>query len=94
VRRPRTDRNCVGMPCLRSSEAMRILVTSIVVAVLLAAGAGLILSTMQRPVYEVQAGPSVRLDDPGYNLVGPGWNGLGRANEPEAKVSRMNEQMN
>jgi hypothetical protein len=73
---------------------MRILVTSIVVAVLLAAGAGLILSTLQRPVYEVQVPPSVRLDDPGHNLVGPDWTGLGRANETGAKVSRMHEQKN
>jgi hypothetical protein len=70
---------------------MKIIMTSIVAAVLLAAGVGLIFSMTQKAVYEVQAFPSVRLDDPGHNLVGPDWSGLNRANEANTKVSRINE---
>jgi hypothetical protein len=57
---------------------MNIIMTSVVTSVLLAAGAGLIFSMTQKAVYEVQAVPSVRLDDPGHNLVGPDWSGLNR----------------
>ena len=73
---------------------MRVLVMSIVVAVLFAAGAGVVLSTTQRPVYEVQVPPSVRIGDPGHNLVGTDWTGLNRANETDPKVSRVSEQSN
>jgi hypothetical protein len=73
---------------------MKIIVTAIMVSLLLAAGAGLILSTMQKPVYEVHSFPSVRLDDPGHNLVGPDWSGLNRANETNPKGSRVNEAWN
>ena len=73
---------------------MRILVMSIVVTVLFAAGAGVVLSTTQRPAYEVQVPSSVRIGDPGHNLVGPDWTGLGRANETNLKVSRVSEQRN
>jgi hypothetical protein len=73
---------------------MKIIVTAVVVSFLLAAGVGLILSAMQKPVYEVQAFPTVRLDDPGHNLVGPDWSGLNRVNETSAKVSRVNEARN
>jgi hypothetical protein len=59
----------------RRSEAMKIIVISIVVAALVAAGAGLILSLAQEPAYEAYTLQSVRLDDPGYNLVGPDWSG-------------------
>ena len=71
---------------------MGILVTSIIAAVLLAVGAGLVLSTSQRPVYEVQSLPAVRLDDPGHNLVGRDWTGIGRVNETNAEISRVNNQ--
>jgi hypothetical protein len=70
---------------------MKIIVMSIVVALLLAAGAGLILSVAQKPVYEVYASPSVRLGDPGHNLVGPDWSGLNRANELNTQMSPMDE---
>jgi hypothetical protein len=73
---------------------MKIIVTAIVASFLLAAGAGLILSAMQKPVYEVHSFPSVRLDDPGHNLVGPDWSGLNRANETNTKGSRVNEARN
>lgn len=71
---------------------MGILVTSIIAAILLAVSAGLVLSTSQRPAYEAQVLPAVRLDDPGHNLVGRDWSGVGRVNETDAKVSRMNNE--
>jgi hypothetical protein len=55
---------------------MRIIVTSILAAVVLAIGAGLILHRMQKPVYQVDAMSTVRISDPGTNLVGPDWSGL------------------
>jgi uncharacterized protein involved in exopolysaccharide biosynthesis len=66
---------------------MQIILASIVIAVLLAVGAGIVLSQMQEPVYEAQAMPTVRLDDPGHNLVGPDWSGLPTTHESKAKVS-------
>ena len=60
---------------------MKIIMTSVVTAVLLAACVGLIFSMTQKAVYEVHAFPSVRLDHPGHNLVGPDWSGLNRASE-------------
>jgi hypothetical protein len=62
---------------------MKIIVTAIVASFLVAAGVGLILSATQKPVYEVHSFPSVRLDDPGHNLVGPDWSGLNRVSENE-----------
>jgi uncharacterized protein involved in exopolysaccharide biosynthesis len=73
---------------------MKIIVTAIVASFLLAGGVGLILSATQKPVYQVQAFPTVRLDDPGHNLVGPDWSGLNRVNETSTEVSRVNEARN
>jgi hypothetical protein len=73
---------------------MKIIVTAIVASFLVAAGVGLILSATQKPVYEVHSFPSVRLDDPGHNLVGPDWSGLNRVSETSTEVSRMNEARN
>jgi len=67
---------------------MRIILVACVIAVLLAVGAGLILSITQKPIYEAQSLPGVRVGDPGYNLVGPDWSGLNRANETNTKMSR------
>ena len=66
---------------------MRIIVTSIVVAVLLATAAGAVFSMAQKPVYQARAMPSVRIDDPGENLVGPDWSGLHKITPNGTKVS-------
>jgi hypothetical protein len=71
---------------------MGILVISIIAAILLAVSAGLVLSTSQRPAYEARVLPTVRLDDPGHNLVGRDWTGIGRVNETNVEVSRMNNE--
>jgi hypothetical protein len=73
---------------------MKIIVTASVASFLLAAGVGLVLSAMQKPVYEVHSLPNVRLDDPGHNLVGPDWSGLNRGSETSTEVSRVNEAGN
>jgi hypothetical protein len=53
---------------------------SIALAAVLAVVAGLGLHSMQKPVYVSQPMPSVRVGDPGHNLVGPSWSG----NPPKA----------
>jgi len=57
------------------SEAMKVIVISIVIAALVAACAGLILSRVQEPAYQAFTVPHVRLGNPGDNLVGPEWSG-------------------
>jgi hypothetical protein len=52
---------------------MRVFLISVVAAVLIACGAVAVLQSLQKPAYEAFREPSVRLDDPGYNLVGPDW---------------------
>jgi uncharacterized protein involved in exopolysaccharide biosynthesis len=69
---------------------MRIIVASIVAALLLAAGAGLVLSRTQRPTYQARAMPTVRIDDPGENLVGRDWSGLNGSAQKATKVSQAN----
>jgi hypothetical protein len=54
---------------------MRVIVSGIVVAIVLAALAGIAYDAAQKPVYELQPMPSVRVGDPGSNLVGQGWSG-------------------
>ena len=58
---------------------MRVIATSILVAVLLAVGAGLVLSAAQKPTYQARAMPTARVGDPGENLVGRDWSGLHKA---------------
>jgi len=62
---------------------MRIMVTSIVAVVVLAVAAGLILAIIQKPTYEARALPTVRIDDPGHNLVGSDWSGLYKSLTPK-----------
>jgi hypothetical protein len=54
---------------------MPVILASIALAVVLAVISGLALYSMQKPVYESQPMPSVRVGDPGHNLVGPSWSG-------------------
>jgi hypothetical protein len=71
----REDRN-FGKSLIRPrSEAMKVIVISIVIAALVAACAGLILSLVQEPAYEAFTVPHVRVGNPGDNLVGPEWSG-------------------
>jgi hypothetical protein len=67
---------------------VRVIVTSILAAVLLALGAGVLLSLSQKPVYQAEAPPSVRIGDPGHNLVGPDWSGLYKSPPDSRRVTQ------
>jgi len=54
---------------------MRVIVGSIFLAVVVALAAGGVYWAVQTPVYINQPMPSVRVGDPGENLVGPRWTG-------------------
>jgi len=54
---------------------MRIILSAIAVSVLLAIAAGGAYYMAQEPVYRAQPMPSVRVGDPGENLVGSNWSG-------------------
>jgi hypothetical protein len=58
---------------------MRIILASTLAAAALALGAGLLLFAAQKPAYQVEAMPTVRIGDPGDNLVGPDWSGVPRS---------------
>ncbi len=49
--------------------------SGIAVALGIAVVAGLVLVQARTPIYEVHATQSVRLGDPGHNLVGQSWSG-------------------
>jgi hypothetical protein len=55
---------------------MKMILGAIAVAIVLGVGAALVLDTTQRPAYEVYSADStVRVGDPGHNLVGENWSG-------------------
>jgi hypothetical protein len=58
---------------------MGMIFTGIVVAVAIAIGAGYFLRAedQDRPAWQVYSSSSTRVDEPGQNLVGPGWTGEG-----------------
>ena len=57
---------------------MGMILTGIVVAIAIGIGAGSFMSSeQQQPAWQVLSSSSTRVDDPGHNLVGPGWTGEG-----------------
>jgi hypothetical protein len=60
----------------KGSITMRALLAGIVVAVLLAIGIGYFFPLTPEPAWQAYSSSSVRVDDPGTNLVGPRWTGL------------------
>jgi hypothetical protein len=54
---------------------MGVILTGIVVAVVIAVGAGFVLRGEQEPAWQVYSTESARVGDPGHNLVGPNWTG-------------------
>ena len=68
--RPRTD---------RPRRPLRIVVLGAIGAVVIAIIVSLVLGTRQRTAYESFATESVRVGDPGHNLVGPDWSGAASA---------------
>ena len=67
--RPRTD---------QPRRPLRIVVLGAIGAVVLAILVSLVLGTRQRTPFESFATESVRVGDPGHNLVGPDWSGDAR----------------
>jgi hypothetical protein len=55
---------------------MKVILSSIVAALLLGGAAAAVLGEMQRPAYEVFSTSMTRVGNPGSNLVGPNWTGL------------------
>lgn len=54
---------------------MGVIISGIVAAVVIAVGAGFVLTAARQPVYQSQPMPTVRVGDPGTNLVGQDWSG-------------------
>jgi hypothetical protein len=60
---------------------MKMIVTGIVAAIVIAAGANFFMRAQgnDRSAWQVYSTPSARVADPGQNLVGPAWTGEGEA---------------
>ena len=54
---------------------MKVLMASVVVAIVLGVGAAFVLNASQKPAFEAYSTSSTRVGDPGHNLVGPNWSG-------------------
>jgi hypothetical protein len=54
---------------------MKVILTSLLIALVIGVAASLILTPQHRPAYEVYSTESVRVGDPGNNLVGENWSG-------------------
>ena len=54
---------------------MKVILASVLIAVVLGVAAALILDSTQRPAYEAYSTSGTRVGDPGHNLVGPNWSG-------------------
>jgi hypothetical protein len=54
---------------------MKVILASVLMAVVIAVAAALILNQTQRPAYEVYQGAGADVRDPGHNLVGENWSG-------------------
>ncbi len=56
---------------------MRVILVALLAAAGLGLAAGAILDSQQRPAYERFATAGARVGQPGSNLVGPQWTGMG-----------------
>jgi uncharacterized protein involved in exopolysaccharide biosynthesis len=54
---------------------MKVIFGSILIALVIGIVAALVLNMAQRPAYEVYSTISVRVGEPGHNLVGENWSG-------------------
>ncbi len=66
---------------------MRVLLTGIVIAIVIAVIAGIGFRAAREPVYEVFSSSSVRLENPGFNLVGKNWTGNPRVTSEERRAA-------
>src|SRR3546814_6461396 len=68
-----------GRPSRKEGRSpMGALLSGIVVAIVLAVGIGAFLPAEPEPAWQVYSTTSVRVADPGTNLVGPEWTGWNR----------------
>jgi hypothetical protein len=67
---------------------MRVLLSGIVVAAVIAVVAAFALRLAQEPVYERFSSSSARVGDPGINLVGKSWSGDPRVS-PQARKEKL-----
>jgi hypothetical protein len=63
---------------------MKTFLSGIVGAIAVAVIAAFALSIAQEPAYEVYSSPSVRVGQPGSNLIGPAWS---RGSKPGGNAS-------
>jgi hypothetical protein len=54
---------------------MKMILVSVLIALVLSVAAALVLDSTQRPAYEAYATSGTRVGDPGHNLVGQNWSG-------------------
>jgi hypothetical protein len=57
---------------------MKAILTGIIVAVVIATGVGFLLPLEPELTWQAHSPPSIRVGEPGSNLVGPEWTGLNR----------------
>jgi hypothetical protein len=55
---------------------MRVILAGAALAIVISVAVGYFLYRSEPPVYRATAAPSVRIGNPGDNLVGPDWSGL------------------
>ena len=67
---------------------MKIILASLVAAVVIAVGAAYVLNAEQRPAYEAFTTSGARVGDPGHNLVGDKWDGRGQDQQGQAFQGR------
>jgi hypothetical protein len=61
---------------------MKAILSGIALALAIAVIAGFVLAEAQKPSFEAYSTPSVRLGDPGDNLVGRNWSRGEKKDEP------------
>ena len=71
---------------------MRVLLSGIVTAIVIAVVAGIAFRAAREPVHEVYAAPSVRLQDPGTNLVGKAWTGNPAVTSDERRAAAIDSK--
>ena len=67
---------------------MRVLLSGIIAAIAIAVVAGIVLRSAREPVHAVYTAPSVRLGEPGTNLVGKAWTGDPRVTSDERRAAQ------
>jgi hypothetical protein len=64
---------------------MKIILASLLAAVVIAVGAAYVLNAEQRTAYETFTTSGARVGDPGHNLVGDKWDGRGQDQQSQGR---------